>query len=215
MIDPLKPDPDWSRQRAESIVRHSLEEARAALEAVLASADFASSLAAAGDLMSEALAAGGRVFSCGNGGSLCDAMHFAEELSGQFRNARPALAATAIADSAHLTCTANDHGFEAVFSRYIEGHGRPGDVLLAISTSGTSANVLRAARTARQLGMKVVALTGKPDSPLGTLADIELCTPGGRFSDRVQELHIKAIHILIELIEARLFGAVAGDTGAS
>ena len=211
MMSRFKPDPNWSSDRATAIVEHSLAEARDALNALMARPGFATSLAATGDLISDALAAGGRVFSCGNGGSLCDAMHFAEELSGRFRGDRPALAAVAIADPAHLTCTANDYGYEAVFSRYLEAHGRPGDVLLAISTSGSSGNVVRAAETARSGEIKVVSLTGTQKSRLAALADIDLCTPGGRFSDRVQELHIKAIHILIELIEARLFGAAAGD----
>ena len=139
---------------------------------------------------------------------MCDAMHFAEELSGRFRSDRPAWAATAISDASHLTCVANDYGFEAVFSRYVEGHGRAGDVLLGISTSGTSPNILRAAEAAKAKGMRVVALTGKPGSALGGMADFDLCTEGGtRWSDRVQELHIKVIHILIEIVEAGMGGA--------
>lgn len=201
----FEPDPTWSVARATAIVDHSLLEARDALEKLLERDSFRLAMAEAGDMICESLAAGGRVFSCGNGGSLCDAMHFAEELSGRFRADRPALAAVAIADPAHLSCTANDYGYDAVFSRYLEAHGRPGDVLLAISTSGTSRNVVLAAGTARQNGIRVIALSGREGSPLAELADLELCTPGGRHSDRVQELHIKVIHILIELIEAQLF----------
>ena len=148
---------------------------------------------------------GGRVFSCGNGGSMCDAMHFAEELSGKFRNERAGLAAAAISDPAHMTCTGNDFGFDEVFSRYVACHGRQGDVLLAISTSGKSPNILKAAQEAQARGMKVVALTGKPGSPLSEVCDLEVCTPGGRYADRVQELHIKVIHILIELVEREMF----------
>ncbi len=201
----LTPDPTWSAARAAAIADHSLLEARDALEQLIERDSFRLSMAEAGDMICESLGAGGRIFSCGNGGSLCDAMHFAEELSGRFRADRPALAAVAIADPAHISCTANDYGYEAVFSRYLEGHGRAGDVLLAISTSGTSANVLRAAETAAQQGLQIIALTGQIESPLAKLAHLELCTPGGKHSDRVQELHIKVIHILIELIEAQLF----------
>jgi D-sedoheptulose 7-phosphate isomerase len=146
-----------------------------------------------------------RVFSCGNGGSMCDAMHFAEELSGRFRGDRPPLAAVAISDPAHLTCTANDYGFEQVFARYVEAHGNPGDVLVAISTSGKSPNVLAAATRAKAHGLSVVALTGTAGSLLAAHADVEICTPVGRYSDRIQELHIKVLHILIELVERSLF----------
>ena len=136
---------------------------------------------------------------------MCDAMHFAEELSGRYRLNRKALAAVAISDASHLSCVANDYGYEQVFSRYVEAHGRAGDCLVGISTSGTSRNVLAAAEAAKAAGVKVIALTGRPGSPLGALADIEICTPAGKFADRVQELHIKVVHILIELIERELF----------
>ena len=165
-------------------------------------------VAAAGELLVKTFQNGGRVYSCGNGGSMCDAMHFAEELSGKFRRERAALPAMAISDPAHLTCAANDFGFDSVFSRFVEAHGRRGDVLLAISTSGNSPNILAAATTARAAGMKVIALTGKPGSKLEPHADINVCTPGGtQYSDRILELHIKVIHTLIELCESRLFPA--------
>jgi D-sedoheptulose 7-phosphate isomerase len=135
-------------------------------------------------------------------------MHFAEELSGKFRRERAALPAMAISDPAHLTCAANDFGFDSVFSRFVEAHGRRGDVLLAISTSGNSPNILAAATAAHAAGMKVIALTGKPGNKLESHADINICTPGGtQYSDRIQELHIKVIHTLIELCESRLFPA--------
>jgi D-sedoheptulose 7-phosphate isomerase len=132
---------------------------------------------------------------------MCDAMHFAEELTGRFRRDRRPLAALAISDPGHLTCTANDFGYPEVFARFVQAHGRAGDVLLAISTSGSSANVLAAAEAARERSMPVIALTGRPGSPLARLAQVEVCTPAGRFADRVQELHIKVIHVLIELVE--------------
>jgi D-sedoheptulose 7-phosphate isomerase len=158
----------------------------------------------AGELFGLVLGGGGRIFSCGNGGSMCDAMHFAEELSGRFRDDRPGYAAVAISDPGHLSCVANDYGYEQVFARYLRAHGRAGDALLAISTSGTSCNVVAAAEVAKELDIRVVALTGRDDTELTRLADIAVVTSGGRYADRVQELHIKVIHILIELIELRL-----------
>jgi D-sedoheptulose 7-phosphate isomerase len=183
----------------------ALTEARSALDALLANEAALAAIAEAGRLLADCLGKGGRAFSCGNGGSMCDAMHFAEELSGRFRLDRKALAATAISDPSHMTCVANDYGYEAVFSRYVEAHGRNGDCLLAISTSGKSPNVLAAARAAKAQGMSVVALSGHLGSPLAELATIEISTPAGRFADRVQELHIKVVHILIELVERSLF----------
>ena len=142
-----------------------------------------------------------RIFSCGNGGSMCDAMHFAEELSGRFRGNRRPFPAVAISDPGHITCVANDFGFQEVFSRYLEGFARQGDILLAISTSGESPSILRAAEVARMRGLKTIALTGRENSSLSALADICICTPGGSFADRAQEMHIKVLHILIEVIE--------------
>ena len=188
-----------------AIVLEVLRDARLALEALIANPATIERIDAAGRLLCESFRAGGRSFSCGNGGSMCDAMHFAEELSGRFRLDRKALPATAISDPGHLTCAANDYGYERVFSRYVEAHARPSDCLLAISTSGNSRNVIAAAEAAKAQGAKVVALTGRPDSPLSAVADIEICTPAGHFADRVQELHIKIVHILIELVERDLF----------
>jgi len=155
----------------------------------------------AANLMVAAIRNNNIIFSCGNGGSMCDAMHFAEELSGRFRNDRRALPAIAISDVSHLTCVGNDYGFDHVFSRYIEGIGKPGDVLLAISTSGNSKNILNAALAAKAKGMKVVALTGKTGGELASVADVELRAPKTEYADRVQELHIKLIHSFIHYIE--------------
>jgi D-sedoheptulose 7-phosphate isomerase len=185
-------------------VRATLAEARSALEALLANEPMLKAIDAAGGLLAQTFAAGGKAYSCGNGGSMCDAMHFAEELTGRFREDRPGYAAVAISDPGHLTCVANDYGYEQVFARYLRAHGRAGDVLLAISTSGGSRNVLAAAQAARELGLRTIALTGRADTPLGELADIAIVTPAGRYADRVQELHIKVIHMLIELVERRL-----------
>lgn len=158
----------------------------------------------AGQLMLAALRNGGRLISCGNGGSMCDAMHFAEELTGKFRDDRPPIAAMSISDPSHLTCVGNDHGFEQVFARFVQAHGRPGDVLLAISTSGNSPNILRAAEAAKSQGMQVVGLTGKDGGKLAGLCTVEVRVPHQGYADRIQEMHIKVIHALIDHIEQGL-----------
>ena len=177
-------------------VRAALQEARSGLENLLSNEEMLGKVVKAADLMVASMQQGGKVM------SLCDAMHFAEELSGRFRQDRPAYAAMSLADPSHMSCVSNDYGYEDVFSRFVEGIGREGDVLLGITTSGTSKNVVKAAQAAKAKGIKVVALTGKPNTPICELADVAIITPAGRFADRVQELHIKVIHILIELIEA-------------
>ena len=144
---------------------------------------------------------GGKVISCGNGGSMCDAMHFAEELTGKFREEREALPAISISDPSHITCVGNDYGFEHIFSKYLEGIGKNGDSLLAISTSGNSINVINAAKFAKKNDIKIIALTGKDGGELGRISDIEIRVPHFGYSDRIQEIHIKVIHILILLIE--------------
>jgi D-sedoheptulose 7-phosphate isomerase len=159
---------------------------------------------AAGDLIVEAIKKGGKALSCGNGGYMSDAMHFAEELTGRFRHDRPGLAAVAIADPTHITCVGNDYGFDYIFSRYVEAVGMEGDVLLAISTSGNSTNILNAAKAAKEKGMKVIALTGKSGGELAKVADIELRAPHNGYSDRIQEIHIKIIHVMIQYIESKV-----------
>jgi D-sedoheptulose 7-phosphate isomerase len=185
-------------------VRATLDEAAAALDALRANASALTAIERAGALLAQTFRAGGRAYSCGNGGSMCDAMHFAEELTGRFRDDRPGYAAMAISDASHLSCVGNDYGYEQVFARFVQAHGREGDVLLAISTSGTSRNVVAAAQAARDLGVRVIALTGRDATPLVQLAEVAIVTPAGRYADRVQELHIKVIHILIELVEREL-----------
>jgi D-sedoheptulose 7-phosphate isomerase len=185
-------------------VRSALEQSAASLARLRADDAMIERIAAAGRLLAQTLAAGGRAYACGNGGSMCDAMHFAEELTGRFRDNRPGYAALAISDPGHLSCVANDYGYERVFARFIEAHARDGDLLLAITTSGTSKNVVAAAQAARERGARVIALTGRAATPITEVADIAIVTPGGRYADRVQELHIKVIHILIELVERQL-----------
>lgn len=148
------------------------------------------------------------MLSCGNGGSHCDAMHFAEELTGRYRENRPGYPAIAISDVSHISCVGNDFGFNDIFSRYVEAVGREGDVLLGISTSGNSANVIKAIAAAREKGMKVITLTGKDGGKMAGTADIEIRVPHFGYADRIQEIHIKVIHILIQLIEKRWLSKV-------
>ena len=186
------------------LINKDLQEAKEQLERFMANPESVQSIAAAANLLIDALKNGKKVISCGNGGSLCDATHFAEELTGRYRGNRGGLPAIAINDPAFLSCTANDFSYSEVFSRYVEGVGAPGDVLLGISTSGKSANVLAAVQAAHAKGMKVVALTGPAGNPLAKIADIAICAPASAYSDRIQEIHGKVIHILIHAIEAGL-----------
>ncbi len=158
----------------------------------------------AGLLIVEAVKNGKKIISCGNGGSMCDAMHFAEELSGRYRNDRKALPAIAISDAAHITCTANDYGFNQVFSRFIEGLGKEGDILFALSTSGNSKNIISAIEVAQATGMKVIGLTGKDGGNMSALCDVEIRAPFSLYSDRIQEIHIKVIHSIIDFVEQHI-----------
>lgn len=188
-----------------SLIQAELTEARSVLDQFLANEANLACIAQAAELMVASLKNGGKILTCGNGGSLCDAQHFAEELSGRYRHDRPALAAIALTEASHMTCVANDYGFEFVFSRFVQALGRPGDVLLAISTSGNSPNILNAAEAAKAAGMQVVSLTGKNGGKLADLSDVEIRVPHFGFADRIQEVHIKVIHILIMLIEKLVF----------
>lgn len=188
------------RQHIES----TLAQARDYLNAFMGKDENVLALQSAAELLLDTLKNGGAIYSCGNGGSMSDAMHFAEELTGRYRQNRVGLSATAISDPGHISCVANDFGYEFIFSRYLEARSRAGDSLLAISTSGTSANVLRAAEYARANGMTVISLTGKSGSALGQIASVDISAGASDFADRVQEVHIKCIHILIELIEREL-----------
>ena len=187
-------------------IRAELAEAQNVLAMFLNDPENLNRIEAAAKLMAGAVKAEGKILSCGNGGSMCDAMHFAEELTGRYRDDRPAIPAIAISDASHLSCVSNDYGYEFVFSRYVEALGQPGDVLLGISTSGNSANVLKAAQAARSRGLKVVSLTGKDGGQLAALSDVEIRVPHFGYADRIQEIHIKVIHILILLIEQHLAG---------
>ena len=185
-------------------VKSALTDAQSALAALIENEATLESIAQAAHAIAESQRQGGAVYSCGNGGSLRDALHFAEEMTGRYRQNRKPYRAAAISDVSHMACVGNDYGYEHVFSRWIEAMGTEKDVLVAITTSGTSKNIVAAAKAAKAKGMTVVALTGKAGSPITDEADIAVVTPAGRWADRVQELHIKVIHILIELIEREL-----------
>ncbi|QKZ12116.1 D-sedoheptulose 7-phosphate isomerase [Spirosoma sp. KUDC1026] len=188
------------------LIRHELTEAQSVLDTFLNNPDNLTAIEQAAVLMADALKSGKKIISCGNGGSHCDAMHFAEELSGRYRDNRRSLAAIAISDVSHLSCVSNDFGYEHVFSRFLEGLGNEGDVLLGLSTSGNSGNIIRAVEAARQKGMKVVLLTGKDGGKLAGQADVEIRVPHFGYADRIQEIHIKVIHLFILLIEKQVIG---------
>ena len=188
----------------DSLIEDNLEEARKVLEMFIADDTNKQAIATAGDAMVAAINSGNKIISCGNGGSSCDAAHFAEEMTGRFRNERRSLPALAISDSSHITCTANDYGFESIFSRFVEGLGKKGDILLAISTSGNSNNIIKASEIAKEMGITVISLTGKTGGSLRNLSDININVAHDRWADRVQEIHIKVIHIMIDYIEHKL-----------
>jgi len=183
------------------LVNSQLSEAQEVLQNFIADSSNIHKIVSAAELMANAIKGGNKIISCGNGGSHADAMHFAEELSGKFRNPRQSMAAMAISDPTHITCVGNDYGFNYIFSRFIEGLGNPGDVLLGISTSGNSANILEAVNAAEAKGMHIVLLTGKDGGKLAGKGTIEIRVPHFGYADRVQEIHIKVIHNLILLIE--------------
>jgi D-sedoheptulose 7-phosphate isomerase len=189
-----------------SLISAELNQAAAVLQSFLKDEKNLATIEAAAKTISNSIKQGGKVISCGNGGSHCDAMHFAEELTGRYRDNRKALPAICVSDPSHLSCVSNDYGYEFVFSRYLEALGNKGDVFLGISTSGNSTNIIGAAQTAKEKGMKVIILSGKDGGKLAPLADIELRVPHFGYADRIQEVHIKIIHILILLIEKEVVG---------
>lgn len=188
-------------------IRTSFEEARATLEAFLADARAQEAVERFADAAERTLRSGGKLLACGNGGSMCDAMHFAEEWTGRFRGDRDALPAIAFSDPSQLTCIANDFGFDEVFARSVAAYGREGDLLVAISTSGNSPNVQKAVVAARARGLGTVGLLGKGGGELRELVDVAIVVPLARSSDRIQEVHIKVLHAVIEAVERRLFPA--------
>ncbi len=188
----------------QELIKNELSQAATVLDQFLNDENNLAQIEAAAKMLADSFKQQGKVLSCGNGGSHCDAMHFAEELTGRYRDNRPAYPAIAISDPSHLSCVSNDFGYEHVFSRYIEGLGNQGDVLFGLSTSGNSANILKAIEVAKVKGMKTIALTGKDGGKMAGLADIEIRVPHFGYADRIQEVHIKIIHILIQLVEKEM-----------
>ena len=187
-----------------AIISQNLHDSKRVLNEFLEDAHSLVAIEHAADLMINALKSGHKIIACGNGGSMSDAMHFAEELTGRFRQNRISLPAIAISDPAFITCTANDYGYEKIFSRFIEGVGQKNDVLLAISTSGNSTNVINAVEAAKLKGIKCIALTGKKGGKLAELCEVAIIAPDTQWADRIQEIHIKVIHCLIDCIEVQL-----------
>lgn len=186
------------------LVKNNFTEAKQILDQFLNDDENLNKIVGAGNLMVESIQSGNKIISCGNGGSMCDAMHFAEELSGRFRENRKPLAALSISDSSHISCVGNDYGYDEIFSRYVEAIGQKGDILLAISTSGNSKNVIKAIEVAQRKEMKVVALTGKDGGKIASICDVEIRAPYSKYADRAQEIHIKIIHSLIHYIEEKI-----------
>ncbi|MEO1278822.1 MAG: SIS domain-containing protein [Planctomycetota bacterium] len=188
----------------------AFQNAKLALEAFMADDRNVTTLERAADLAAGSLREGGKVLACGNGGSACDAMHFCEELTGRFRNDRPALAAVSLTDVGHITCVANDYGYDEVFARGVQALGKPGDVLVAMSTSGNSPNVIRAVEEAGKIGMRTIGLLGRDGGALAGACDLEWIIPGVPIdtptADRIQEVHMLILHALVEGVERRLFG---------
>ena len=189
------------------IISQELREAQTVLDTFLSDPVQVEKIEKAASLMADAISNNHKIISCGNGGSHCDAMHFAEELTGRYRDDRRSLPAIAISDVSHMSCVSNDFGFEFVFSRFVEGLGQAGDVLLGLSTSGNSANIIRAVEAAKAKGMKVIILSGKDGGKLAGQADVEIRVPHFGYADRIQEIHIKVIHIFMLLIEKMVIEA--------
>lgn len=188
----------------QDLIKSELTEAAEVLNKFLSDDHNIAQIEAAAKLIADSFKQGGKVLSCGNGGSHCDAMHFAEELTGRYRENRPGYPGIAISDPSHLSCVSNDFGYNFVFSRYLEAVGSKGDVLFGLSTSGNSVNILNAIEAAKKKGMKTIALTGKDGGQMAGCADIEIRVPHFGYADRIQEIHIKIIHIVIQLIEKEM-----------
>lgn len=188
---------------AENRATQALAGARDALQSFLTDPSQAGKIARVAAVVASAIRSGGKVLACGNGGSLCDAMHFCEELTGRFRDDRRALPAIACIDPGHMSCTANDYGYEHVFSRWVEALGRRGDALIVLSTSGNSRNIVRAVEAGAALGMTRISLLGGSGGVLCGLCDHQFIVPG-KTSDRIQEIHMLILHTLVECIEAEL-----------
>lgn len=188
----------------QDLINNSFHEALDSLRIFMDSSENMQMIEKAATAIATAIRQGHKVMSCGNGGSLCDATHFAEELTGRYRSNRNPLPAIALNDPSHITCVGNDYSFDEIFSRYVDAVAQKGDVLIAISTSGNSKNILNAVEAAHQKGVSVIGMTCDSDNLLRKTADFPICAPKTQYSDRIQEIHIKVIHIMIQVIESKL-----------
>lgn len=195
---------DKNTMEIQSLWKQSLTEARDVVADFVSDTEQLAKCEQFSKMLIETVRSGGNLFSCGNGGSHCDAMHFAEEFTGRYRKDRKPVGALALGDPSHTTCVSNDYGFEHVFSRQLEGLGRPGDLLIGLSTSGNSQNVINAFESAKKIGIRTVALLGKDGGKLKGLADLPIVVPA-QTSDRIQEVHIKLLHTVIESVERDIF----------
>ena len=183
----------------------SIKESKEGIDKLLNNEHLLKDIESASELIAKTISNNSKVFSCGNGGSMCDSMHFAEELSGRFRDSRRGLSAISISDPSYITCVANDFGFEYIFSRFMEANSKKGDLLLGISTSGRSKNILKVGEFCKKNNIQLITLTGKENSEISKYSDVDICTPNGNYSDRIQELHSIVIHIIVEMVEDKLF----------
>jgi len=186
------------------LIKEELYEAEKLLTKIINQPAMINNINHAASLMVEAVKNKGKIVSCGNGGSHCDAMHFAEELTGRYRDDRPPIPAIAISDPSHISCVSNDYGFDNIFSRFIEAMGHSNDVLLGITTSGNSPNIIKAVESAKLKGMTTIILSGNDGGQVSKMSNVSIVVPFTGYSDRIQEIHIKIIHILILLIEKQL-----------
>jgi D-sedoheptulose 7-phosphate isomerase len=186
------------------LIKEELNEAEKLLNKIINQPAMINNINQAASLMVEAVKNNGKIISCGNGGSHCDAMHFAEELTGRYRGDRPPIPAIAISDPSHISCVSNDYGFENIFSRFIDAMGQPNDVLLGITTSGNSPNIINAVKSANRKGMTTIILSGNDGGRVSEISNINIIVPFSGYSDRIQEIHIKIIHIFILLLEQQL-----------
>lgn len=190
---------------SENKIIKALKESKNGIDKILKNDILIKDVQKASELIVKTISNESRIFSCGNGGSMCDAMHFAEELSGRFRENRRGLPAISISDPSYITCVANDFGFENIFSRFMEANSKKGDLLFAISTSGRSKNILKVCEYCSNNNINVITLTGKENSEVSNYSVIDICTPNGTYSDRIQELHTLTMHIIVEMVEDLLF----------
>ncbi len=184
-------------------IQHSVQEAIRAAQ-TLATPESLQFIQEAAQMIAQTFRCGNKIIIAGNGGSLCDAQHFAEELTGFFRKFRPALPAIALSEPGHLTCVSNDWGFEWVFARGVEAYGKKGDIFVGLTTSGNSENIIKAVEAAESRELKTITFLGKSGGKLKGKADLELLIQGFETSDRIQEAHMAAIHIIIEIVEILL-----------